>query len=118
MTAVKTPADRRNNLALAPQGIAIATDPQVEGDLVLTAHQACHLAGLTYRQLDYGTRVGKFPCSVPAEGSGSRRFYTLADLAAIAKAVAVLHLSEHIESLAYAPPATPLRPETLSGEPV
>lgn len=86
-------------------------------EVLLTPHQVCHLTGLTYRQLDYGTRTGNYACSVPAGGSGSRRYYTLADLVAVAKSVAVLQLAEHIESLAYQPPLQPLRACTLDGEP-
>jgi len=46
--------------------------------------EVCDLAGVTYRQLDYWTRIGLVEPSVAvANGSGSRRCWTADDLARV-----------------------------------
>ena len=46
--------------------------------------QVCELAGITYRQLDYWARVGLVrPSITEAQGSGTQRRYSLADVAAL-----------------------------------
>lgn len=43
--------------------------------------QACAAAGITYRQLDYWARTGLIaPSLAEAHGSGSKRWYSFADL--------------------------------------
>ena len=42
---------------------------------------ACHVAGITYRQLDYWARTGLVePTIRPAHGSGSQRLYSFRDI--------------------------------------
>ena len=55
------------------------------GDPVYTSSEVCALAGVTYRQLDYWTRVGIVAPSISAAaGHGSRRAWSAADVAAVA----------------------------------
>lgn len=43
--------------------------------------QTCSIVGITYRQLDYWTRTGLVtPSLQPAQGSGTQRLYSFADL--------------------------------------
>lgn len=42
--------------------------------------EACYLADVSYRQIDYWTRLGLVEPTRPATGSGSRRRWTLADV--------------------------------------
>lgn len=43
--------------------------------------QVCNIVGITYRQLDYWARTKLVPPSIrPAQGSGSQRLYSFADL--------------------------------------
>lgn len=46
----------------------------------VSSAEACHLAGVTYRQVDYWTRLGLVEPTRPAVGSGSRRRWTLQDV--------------------------------------
>lgn len=46
--------------------------------------QACNLAGISYRQLDYWCRVGTMDAHTPATGSGSRRRWTRQQVAVLA----------------------------------
>ena len=42
---------------------------------------ACHIAGITYRQLDYWARTGLVEPSIkPATGSGTHRLYSFRDI--------------------------------------
>lgn len=53
----------------------------MEAVTTFTSAQVCALAGCTYRQLDYWTRLGLVSVSgSPACGSGSRRAFTPADV--------------------------------------
>lgn len=54
--------------------------------------EACALAGLSYRQLDYWQRIGTMTAHTPARGSGSRRQFT-------AQQVFVLAVLRHVSSL-------------------
>lgn len=54
-----------------------------------SAVETCRLAGCTYRQLDYWTRVGYVEPTIGAHGSGSRRRFTGRDVAVV-RAVARL----------------------------
>lgn len=49
----------------------------------VSARQAADLAGCTYRMLDYWLRTGVLRCTVEAAGSGSRRRFTVSDVAAL-----------------------------------
>lgn len=54
---------------------------------VYSAPDACRVAGISYRQLDYWCRSGVVVPAVPATGSGSQRGYThdqIVDLAVVA----------------------------------
>lgn len=49
-----------------------------------TARQACQMAGVTYRQLDYWARTGLIPPSVKqSQGRGSPRLYSFNDLVSL-----------------------------------
>ena len=45
---------------------------------------ACALAGINYRQLDYWCRVGTIAPAVPASGSGSKRGWTVQQILVLA----------------------------------
>jgi hypothetical protein len=47
---------------------------------LLTSRKACLAAGITYRQLDYWTRVNAVWPALAAEGSGSRRGWSTIDV--------------------------------------
>lgn len=50
---------------------------------LLTGTEAAQTTGLTYRQIDHLARNGVVPPTIPADGSGSQRGYTTADIAAL-----------------------------------
>lgn len=43
---------------------------------MISTRDAARISGATFRQLDYWERTGVLTASVPAKGSGSRRYYT------------------------------------------
>lgn len=45
----------------------------------ISSREACDLADVSYRQVDYWTRIGLVRPDTPARGSGSRRRWTLQD---------------------------------------
>lgn len=45
--------------------------------------EVCDLSGLTFRDLDYIIRTGRFSPAIPAQGSGSARFFSPEDLTAL-----------------------------------
>lgn len=42
---------------------------------LLRSSEVCRLAGVTYRQLDYMIRTGQVQAALPAEGSGTVRYF-------------------------------------------
>lgn len=52
--------------------------------VTVTSPQACRITGITYRQLDYWIRTGVITPQVTADGSGSRRRFSILDLRALA----------------------------------
>ena len=51
-----------------------------------SSSEVCAMAGVTYRQLDYWTRLGLVsPSITPAAGYGSQRRWSTADLAAVTR---------------------------------
>lgn len=54
-----------------------STSPPPPG--MLASADVCQLAGITYRQLDYWVRTGRLVPSLPGDGSGSRRCWSLDD---------------------------------------
>lgn len=54
----------------------------------MTTPQAAAAAGITYRQLDYWTRVGAARPHVDARGSGSQRVWTAAEEAEVLERMA------------------------------
>jgi hypothetical protein len=44
---------------------------------LLSTHEVCKATGLTYRVLDYWCRTGVLEPHLPADGSGSRRAFTM-----------------------------------------
>lgn len=53
----------------------------------LTSVQLCRAAGCTYRQLDYWTRRGLIEPAVQAEGSGTRRGWSVDDIPRVRRLV-------------------------------
>ena len=47
------------------------------------APEVCQLIGISYRQIDYWARTGLVVPSVPAQGSGTARLYSMSDLLAL-----------------------------------
>lgn len=61
-----------------------APRPDAAHPFVLRAPQACQLAGITYRQIDYWARTGLVvPSIVSASGPGSQRLYAPGDVLAL-----------------------------------
>lgn len=60
------------------------------------AHHAAHIAGITYRQLDYWARTGLIEPAVPAVGSGSRRRYSRANIRALQAVRVMLDAGFHL----------------------
>lgn len=60
--------------------------------------EACELLGITYRQLDHGSRTGDFPCShyPGGAGAGKDRYYTLTDLLAIQREIVRRQIAEEL----------------------
>lgn len=60
--------------------------------------EACHHAGITYRQLDYWARTGLVVPSVrPAHGSGTQRLYSRDDVIALALVKALLDVGASLQ---------------------
>lgn len=52
-------------------------------DAVFPSAAVCAALAITYRELDYGVVSDVFPCTQPAQGSGSVRMFSALDLIAI-----------------------------------
>lgn len=66
----------------------------------LTSRQVCEASGLTYRQLDYWTRIGVLADDRQLPGSGNRRRWTRLDAAVLAVAAQVIALGARPSQLA------------------
>lgn len=80
---------RRGVVSRLAEGERRPRRPRHEPDRPTTLHQstglystkeAMRLAGTTFRQLDYWDRSGLLKPTVPANGSGTRRFYSASDV--------------------------------------
>lgn len=72
----------------------------LDDDQALTSAEVCDAAGITYRQLDYWIRRGYVSPSVQdAEGPGSLRLFSAADLEDVRKVAATLRRSRELREL-------------------
>lgn len=69
---------------------------------LLSTKQVADLAGITFRMIDHWDRNGVIHASVPAEGSGSRRRYTLGDVRLIQVVKLLRELNAELEVAARA----------------
>jgi DNA-binding transcriptional MerR regulator len=79
----KDTADQAPVLPQGAQGLLFDDDlPDLDDTAVgYRGTTACHVAGITYRQLDYWARTGLVEPSVrPATGSGTQRLYSFRDI--------------------------------------
>jgi hypothetical protein len=61
------------------ESAAIAIEP----GRLYSSLEVCQVAGITYRQLDYWVRIGRFTPEVAARGSGSQRKFSASDVRAL-----------------------------------
>lgn len=67
-------------------------------EIALSSRQACEVAGITYRQVDWWARTGiVLPSLVDAAGSGSRRRYSVEDVRLLAVVGRVTEASPRAE---------------------
>lgn len=63
------------------------------------AKTTCELVGCTYRQLDYWSRLGVIAATRGACGSGSRRLFSIHDVAAVALINAIADYMRYVHHL-------------------
>ena len=69
-----------DTIRLPPSVVGVAREPASPGD-GFRAPEACAIAGITYRQLDYWARTGLLrPSLQDPRGSGTQRLYSFDDL--------------------------------------
>ena len=66
---------------------------------VLSAHDVCRYAGISYRQLDYWIRVGAITPTQRAHGSGTQRRFTQGEARAIRLAATLRTLGAPIATI-------------------
>lgn len=65
---------------------------------LFTSYQAASAAGISYRQLDYWTRIGLISSSLSAHGSGSRRRFALRDVLLLCAVAELMRLGAGSET--------------------
>ncbi|WP_108665166.1 MerR family transcriptional regulator [Euzebya rosea] len=78
-------------------------EPDREPVPLYAARAAAGLAGVTYRQLDHWATTGLITLTVPAEGSGSRRLVSPADVAGLCRVAQLRDLGVTLAVAAHPP---------------